>query len=128
MKILLDSHTFLWAAAEPARLSPRVQAALCEANNDLFLSVASCWEIAIKVQLGKLQLRLSVEQLIADAESAARLRLVPIAMPVALAAARLPWHHRDPFDRLLVAQAQAEDMALATADERLGAYSVRILW
>ena len=118
MKLLLDTHVLLWAAID----SPRIQSIrprLLAAENEVYFSVASLWEVAIKTSLGKLQ---------ADAAAIREAALdngfveLPIWGPHALHVGSLPWHHRDPFDRLLVAQAAAEPMWLLTADEKLLAY------
>lgn len=122
MKLLLDTHVLLWAVTD----SPRIKAIrkrLLAADNDVYFSVASLWEIAIKVSLGKLQ---------ADATEVREAALeggffeLPILGQHALHVGGLPWHHRDPFDRLLVAQAAAEPMRLLTADEQLLAYGGQV--
>ena len=118
MKLLLDTHVLLWAAID----SPRIQTLrprLLSADNEVFFSVASLWEIAIKTSLGKLQADATTIRESALANGFAEL---PISGPHALRVGSLPWHHRDPFDRLLVAQAAAEPMWLLTADEKLLAY------
>lgn len=122
MKLLLDTHVLLWAAAD----SPRIKAIrkrLLAADNEVYFSVASLWEIAIKVSLGKLQ---ADAGLIREAALDSGFLELPILGPHALFVGGLPWHHRDPFDRLLVAQAMAEPMRLLTADEQLLAYGGQV--
>ncbi len=118
MKLLLDTHVLLWTLIE----SPRVDAIrkrLLAADNEVYFSVASLWEIAIKISLGKLKAD-ALE--IRDAALEGGFVELPILGPHALHVGGLPWHHRDPFDRLLIAQAAAEPMRLLTADEQLLAY------
>ncbi len=118
MKLLLDTHVLLWALTE----SPRVDAIrkrLLAADNEVYFSVASVWEIAIKASLGKLK---ADAMEVRDAALEGGFVELPILGPHALHVGGLPWHHRDPFDRLLIAQAAAEPMRLLTADERLLAY------
>ena len=118
MKLLLDTHVLLWALTE----SPRVDAIrkrLLAADNEVYFSVASVWEIAIKASLGKLK---ADAMEVRDAALEGGFAELPILGPHALHVGGLPWHHRDPFDRLLIAQAAAEPMRLLTADEQLLAY------
>jgi PIN domain nuclease of toxin-antitoxin system len=118
LKLLLDTHVLLWTLIE----SPRVDAIrkrLLAADNEVYFSVASLWEIAIKISLGKLKAD-ALE--IRDAALEGGFVELPILGPHALHVGGLPWHHRDPFDRLLIAQAAAEPMRLLTADEQLLAY------
>ena len=118
MKLLLDTHVLLWALTE----SPRVDAIrkrLQAADNEVYFSVASVWEIAIKASLGKLKADATE---VRDAALEGGFVELPILGPHALHVGGLPWHHRDPFDRLLIAQAAAEPMRLLTADEQLLAY------
>ena len=118
MKLLLDTHVLLWVVAD----SPRIKAIhkrLLAADNEVFFSVASLWEIAIKTSLGKLQV--DAAEIRETAFDSGFLEL-PVLGQHALHVGGLPWHHRDPFDRLLVAQAAEEPMKLLTADEQLLAY------
>ncbi len=118
MKLLLDTHVLLWALTE----SPRVDAIrkrLLAADNEVYFSVASVWEIAIKASLGKLK---ADAMEVRDAALEGGFVELPIRGPHALHVGGLAWHHRDPFDRLLIAQAAAEPMRLLTADEQLLAY------
>lgn len=118
MKLLLDTHLLLWALTDDPRIKP-LRKRLLAADNEVFFSVASLWEVSIKVSLGKLEANAEV---IRDAALDSGFLELPILGPHALHVGALPWHHRDPFDRLLVAQALAEPMRLLTADEQLSVY------
>lgn len=118
MKLLLDTHVLLWAATD----SPRIKAIrkrLLSDDHQVFFSVASLWEMAIKVGLGKLRVDPAE---VREAAMSSGFQELPILGPHALEIMMLPVHHRDPFDRMLVAQAQAEPMRLLTADAQLAAY------
>lgn len=109
-------------------LSAKVRRLLIDERNELMLSAAVPWEIAIKESIGKLRLPCSVEEFVASRTAATRVTPLPITQVHAVASARLPLHHRDPFDRVLVAQARLERVPLVTTDEALDAYDVEILW
>ncbi len=102
MRLLLDTHVLLWALAEPERLPVRVRRWLVSPENDVLFSAASIWEVAIKAQVGRIVLTIPVEEIV-DAALAAGFRELPIRAAHAVAVNRLPLHHRDPFDRILVA-------------------------
>ena len=127
MKILLDTQCWLWMAASPERLSPRARAAVERAENQLFFSAASAWEIAIKHALGKLSLPEPPVRYVPSRVDRLRTTSLPIDQAHALQVAALPPHHRDPFDRLLVAQAQVEDLPILTADPVFGRYDVAVI-
>lgn len=126
MKVLLDSHIFLWWSSEPDRLSPTVRA-LLEGDDTILLSLASVWEMQIKIQLGKLTVMPELEKLLDDQQVANGLELLPITVEHILALGTLPPHHRDPFDRLLIAQAINEEAVLVSADPLLRQYPVQII-
>jgi len=128
MNILLDTHTFLWWIDNNPRLSSRAHELISDAGNMLFLSAASGWEIAIKSKLGRLTLSGDLEHFIADQLAANAIRSLPIKMSHALHVYTLPSHHRDPFDRILVAQSQMEDMSILTADPQIAQYPVQAIW
>src|SRR5581483_9327445 len=111
MDVLMDSHAFIWWASSPAKLSPAALTACRNPGVTLWLSMASVWEIQIKHQLGKLSLHQPLAQVIAR-QRKNRVRLLPIRLAHVLALETLPMHHRDPFDRLLIAQATAEKAML----------------
>jgi len=127
MRLLLDTHCLLWARAAPARLSPEARKALIDPRHQLFVSVASIWEIAIKHALGRLDMAHAPESLVPRLIAATQAVTLPIEQSHALRVARLPLHHADPFDRILIAQAQVEHLTIVTADERFSAYHVDVL-
>ena len=128
MKLLLDTHSFLWFIGGDVRLSPTARTLIEDVTNDAFLSVASLWEMAIKISLGRLQLAQPFETFIPQQLSMNRIGLLGITISHTAKVATLPFHHRDPFDRLLVAQAQVEQMALVSSDPAFDAYGIMRLW
>lgn len=128
MKLLLDTHTFIWWDSEPDKLSPQVLAACQDPANALLLSVASIWEIQIKSQLGKLQLNLPLPDIVVGQQETNNLDLLNITLPHVLALDDLPVPHKDPFDRLLIAQANVENATLVSGDEIFEQYPVNLLW
>ena len=128
MKVLLDTHTFLWWITDSPRLSARAREVIQDSNNELFFSAASGWEIAIKAQLGRLQLPDNLEQFIVDQLSLNTILVLPIQLRHALHVYTLPQHHRDPFDRMLVAQSQIENLPILTTDSQIAQYDVETIW
>ena len=128
MRLLLDTHSFLWFIAGSTKLSARARSLIEDTSNESLLSVASLWEMAIKVSLNKLSLARPFETLIPDQLTINAVDLMGITINHATAIATLPFHHRDPFDRLLVAQALVEGMPFVSADTAFDAYSVTRLW
>lgn len=126
-RILLDTHVWLWMNQSPARLRAESRALLENSQNHLLLSAVSTWEIAVKHQLGKLDLPMAPVRYIPERMAENMVRALPIDVLHTLRAASLPLHHRDPFDRLLVAQAQIEGLELMTADRRMADYEVSLL-
>lgn len=126
MRLLLDTHCWLWLQVSPERFSSATLAVLSDTRNELLLSAASAWEIAIKYAIGKLPLPAPPEEYVPSRMLASGTSALPILPIHALRVASLPLRHRDPFDRLLVAQAQHEKLALVTADEVFRAYEVLI--
>lgn len=127
MKFLLDTHVFLWSVAEPQKLHPKTRAAIADRKNDVQLSIASIWEIAIKYGLGKLTLPLPPGELFGKNIEALRIRVLPISAEHALAVAQLPRVHADPFDRMLIAQATLDNLIIVTSDAAFKKYSAP-LW
>lgn len=123
MRLLLDTHALIWALAEPQRLSAATREALTNPAHAVFVSAASAWEIAIKAALGRLDFPLHAWE---EALAAAGFAELPVRAPHAIAAAALPRHHADPFDRMLVAQAQLEGLTLVSQDAAFGAYAVAL--
>lgn len=128
MKLLLDTQCWLWWFAQPERLNEEAIAQIADETNALWLSVASIWEIGIKVAIGKLPLPEPIDSYIPSRMALLNIRSLEITASQALQAAMLPLHHRDPFDRMLVAQAQIEDMMLVSADPMFRLYDVSLLW
>jgi PIN domain nuclease of toxin-antitoxin system len=122
-RLLLDTHTLLWWLADTPALGPASRAFIAEPGNVVFVSAASIWEISIKRALGKLSAPESLDSILEEEGFEA----LPIEVFHAEQAGTLPLHHRDPFDRMLVAQAQAEGLTLVTADPQMTAYGVRVL-
>lgn len=128
MRLLLDTHVFLWAIAEQSRLSDRVRSWLEDGDNEAWVSIASIWEIAIKAGLGQLRLPTDLGGFLARHLALSDFRVLPIGLEHAVAVRDLPLHHRDPFDRMLIAQSRTEGLALVTRDARMKAYEVEVLW
>ena len=123
MNVLLDSHALLWALHDPARIAPAARAALSDTRRTVYFSAASAWELEIKVATRKLSLP---DSWLVAAEETGFVHL-PITASDARVSARLPWHHQDPFDRMLIAQAMVNGLQLATRDPLFGAYDVPVL-
>ncbi len=128
MNLLLDTHTFLWFIAGDASLSKSARSGIEDLNNNRYLSVASLWEIAIKVSAGKLELDEPFETLIPDQLVENRIELLGISIAHLASVSSLPFHHRDPFDRLIAAQANVEQLTLVSIDDVFDAYGVTRLW
>jgi PIN domain nuclease of toxin-antitoxin system len=128
MRLLVDAHVFLWWADAHPRLSASALAACKDPANTLVLSVASAWELQIKQQLGKLSISSSLEQVIAREQRTNQMELLPVLLPHVFALSSLPPHHRDPFDRILVAQAVAENLSIVSADPILARYPAPVIW
>lgn len=128
MRALLDTHAFLWWITNDPRLSRKVHEIISDSENELFLSVASGWEMAIKVGLGRLQLPPKLEHFILEQMALNAIESLPVQMSHALHVYKLPAHHRDPFDRMLIAQAQLENLPILTVDPQIARYSVKVIW
>lgn len=128
MKVLLDTHTFLWINNDVAQLSETVKKLCASGEHDFYLSMASPWEIQIKNQLGKLALDMSVEELVNKNVQENNIKLLPITLAHISYLAQLPRHHNDPFDRIIIAQAKLEDMTVVTVDHAFAEYPVKIFW
>lgn len=128
MTLLLDTHVFLWLLDDPRRLPARALEAVREPDVTLLLSVASVWEISIKVGLGKLELPVPPAEFVPSRLVRTKTDALPISVEHALAVAELPRHSTDPFDRLLVAQAKTEGLVVVSADAVFSAYGVAVLW
>lgn len=128
MKLLLDTHVWLWLQVAPERIVAATLEQLGAPHNELFLSAASAWEIAIKSSVGKLALPRPPSRYVPQRMVSGGTTALPVLPVHALAVAELPNHHRDPFDRLLVAQALHESMTLVSRDRKLEPYGVPMLW
>ena len=128
MKILADTHAFLWFVTDALQLSAKAKTLLEAQDTERFFSIASVWEIAIKTSLGKLTLRKPLEEFLSEQLAANRFTLLNISAEHAFRVARLPLHHRDPFDRMLVAQSLVENLPLVSSDDALDAYGIKRLW
>lgn len=128
MRLLLDTHAFLWFVAGDPRLSRPARRRIEASSNEKLLSVASIWEIAIKASLGKISLALSLDELVEEGAIKNGFGVLEVRRQHAAGVLGLPFHHRDPFDRLLVAQAICEGLVLLSGDEVLDRYSIERVW
>jgi PIN domain nuclease of toxin-antitoxin system len=128
VKILLDTQVFLWLTLDSPLLSKKSKKLFLDEENDLFFSMASIWEIAIKTSLGKLTLHQSVENFILEQLAKNSIEILEIDFRHVVRVATLPFHHRDPFDRLLVSQALEEKIPILSSDKIFEKYAVKRLW
>jgi PIN domain nuclease of toxin-antitoxin system len=128
VRLLLDSHAFLWFILDDARLSDRAKSLIAAAESEVVISPATLWEMAIKVRLGKYTLPEPFGLFMQTQLTLNRISLLPIDVRHTALLATMPFHHRDPFDRLIVAQALVESIGLVSVDARLDAYGVARLW
>jgi PIN domain nuclease of toxin-antitoxin system len=127
MSYLLDTHTLIWWATTPESLSPRVRAILEDENLPSVISVANIWELHLKLRTGKLKLSLSLEELVARFDNLG-VQYLPITTPHVIELQNIPEHHRNPFDRILIAQAIVEQMTLLSKDSIFAQYPVKVVW
>ncbi len=128
MNILLDTQVILWSISGDSRLSNQVRSAFLDPTNNLYFSMAGYWEIAIKISIGKLELA-DQWPVIIDREMRGNfIKFLPITQEHCNCLTELPFHHRDPFDRMLVAQAKTEQMVLLSADSQLKKYEIEVIW
>jgi PIN domain nuclease of toxin-antitoxin system len=128
MRALLDTSSFLWFVAGSDSLSIKARDLIVDMNNDLFLSVASLWEIAIKMSIGKLKLLRSFEQIIPAQLEENFINILPIELNHLSQIIELPFHHRDPFDRLIIAQGMTEGLPVISSDASFQMYPVEVIW
>ena len=128
MRLLLDTHAFLWWVGASPKLSRRAKAAVAKATNQCLVSVASGWEIALKVSRGQLRIDAALDRFLPEQLALNGFQPLAIDFKHTARVARLPFHHRDPFDRLLVAQAIEEELTVVTADAVFAQYGVKRLW
>jgi PIN domain nuclease of toxin-antitoxin system len=127
MELLLDTHTFLWFINGDAELSSKAKSYIEDSTNTKYISVASFWEMAIKVSLGKLELEMPFSDL-KTYTAQNNFTILPITFEHTIALTNLEFHHRDPFDRLMIAQALTDQLSIITRDAAFGDYSVKVLW
>lgn len=123
MRLLLDTHIFLWWLADDPALSPKAREVIGNGNNVVYISAATVWEISVKKSLGKLAAPENIEAIVEQE----RFQKLPITLTHGEAAGQLPTYHRDPFDRMLIAQARCEDLILVTVDQDIPRYQVQLL-
>ena len=128
MRYLLDTHAFIWWDSEPKKLSPQVLALCQENNSQLFLSMASLWEMQIKIQLGKLKLRLPLEEIVQSQIIENNIQLLDITAQHVFKLSSLDEFHKDPFDRLIISQSINEEMPVISKDTVFEQYPVRVIW
>jgi PIN domain nuclease of toxin-antitoxin system len=128
MRYLLDTHTFLWMAAEPAKLSAKITGIVQASDNRLMLSAASGWEIALLWHLKRVELPDQPHRFIPEAMQKLSVIPLPIGFEIAISAATLPLVHRDPFDRIIIAEALKENVAVLTKDRIFADYGTHIMW
>jgi PIN domain nuclease of toxin-antitoxin system len=128
MNYLLDTHVFIWMNEDLSKLSTTVQNIVADEANTLFFSVASIWEIQIKLQIGKLTFKRTLSEMIQLVRDEKQVEVLPVQQAHALKVGELPLLHKDPFDRLLVAQAIVEDFTLITKEPILSRYEANVIW
>jgi PIN domain nuclease of toxin-antitoxin system len=128
VKILLDTCTLLWIAADDPKLSARAKSVCADPDNELFLSAVSAWEITVKHSLGQLSLPEPPERFVPTRRERFQIKPLPVLEEAALHVSRLPQYHRDPFDRLLICQSIVHGMAILSPDPHLARYPVRLIW
>lgn len=128
MRLLLDTHAFLWFIEGSSRLSLDARVAIEDVNNERYLSVASLWEMSIKAAAGKLEITRPIQTLIQRHIEGNGISLLPIHGEHLETLIELPNHHKDPFDRVILAQAHVEDLVLISCDGHFAAYDIELLW
>jgi PIN domain nuclease of toxin-antitoxin system len=128
MRLLVDTHALLWFVTADPQLSIAAHTALADPQNQRVVSIVSLWEIAIKHSLGRLPLILPLADFIAQHVTLSKVRLLPITVAHILKVAGLPHHHRDPFDRLLIAQALVENIPIVSVDDKFDPYGITRIW
>ncbi len=130
MKLLLDTHAFLWFVTNDAKLSANARGLICDPQHDVLISPASYWEVAIKVSMGKYPLTVPFQQFMEEGIVGNDFEILPVEIRHAAALAALPFppNHKDPFDRLIVAQAIVEGIPVVSVDPKLDAYPITRLW
>jgi PIN domain nuclease of toxin-antitoxin system len=128
MKLLLDTHTFIWWDSNPSKLSAKVLTLCQDPTHIKILSVVSIWEMQIKLQTGKLKLNLPLTEIISSQQEINNFQILPLNLTHVLNLELLPFHHKDPFDRMLIAQAKIADASLISCDAVFAQYEVNVVW
>ena len=128
MKVLIDTHVFIWWTGDIKKLSSRVHDLLIDPNTEVVLSVVSIWEMQIKSSLGKIQFKMPLPELVNDEISRNKIELLPLSLSHIYALSALAQHHRDPFDRILIAQSMEADLQIISIDQKFDAYGVQRFW
>lgn len=128
MRLLLDTHTLLWIVTDDEKLGKKAKLLYLDNQNDIYLSIASIWEMAIKTSLNKLELGDTLENFVAHHIKGNNIRILNIGLSHLYKIENLPFHHRDPFDRLIIAQSMAENYPILSSDNRFDLYPVNRIW
>ena len=128
MRYLLDTHAFIWLDSIPASLSPKVAAICKDPANILFISIVSIWEMQIKLNAGKLILPKPLSEIVEWQQQNNSIQVLPVTLPHIFALEKLPPHHRDPFDRMLIVQAQIENLTILSRDTEFAQYPITVTW
>jgi PIN domain nuclease of toxin-antitoxin system len=128
VRVLVDGHAFVWTLLQDHRVSKKARSILCSGDHGLFFSLATLWELSLKIRLGKLRTLTSSIVYLHDELAAYQISLLPVTYDDILAVEHLEYHHRDPFDRILIAQAMNHGMHLLTSDADIQQYSVQTIW
>jgi PIN domain nuclease of toxin-antitoxin system len=128
VRLLIDTHTLFWSVEEPAKVSPTAMAAIKPLSNEVLLSAATIWELSIKVGQGKIVLSQPYRQWMETAIADLKLTILPVTVEYADRQSTLPPHHKDPFDRLMIAQALVEGIPIASVDTAFDLYGVKRIW
>lgn len=127
MKYLLDTNALLWAMEKSPALSEKASSTIADGGNDIYVSIVSLWEIAIKLSIGKLDLTQTLDDIIEEM-AVQDYKILPISIEAVRLVRTLPYHHRDPFDRAIIAQGRTDDLRIITSDEKFDDYDVERTW
>ena len=128
MKYLLDTHAFLWFVSDDNNLSPKAKSIIKDHNNEIYFSAASAWEISIKIRLGRLTMEENLEPFIVAQLAENNFQTLSITILHSIYTSKLPEIHKDPFDRMIIAQSKAENMSLISKDKNIKKYKVPVVW
>lgn len=128
MKYLLDTHAFLWFVSDDSRLSPRARSIIKDRNQEVYFSAASAWEMSIKIRLGRLTIEEELEPFIVKQLAENNFSMLSITVLHSLYTSKLPEIHKDPFDRMIIAQSKLENMSLISKDKNIKKYKVPMVW